>query len=250
MLKPLRLILWVSLLSLFASNSLHAEKFASIIIDDVGNSFEHGRNVIELPVALTIAILPGTTYAKPLARLATDKRKEVMLHLPMQSIEHHDHAPGRLDLHMTDQAFRHQLRQNLNSVPYVRGVNNHMGSLLTRHPGHMAWLMEAILDHGGLFFVDSFTTPDSVAHQVAREYRIPTARRDVFLDNEVSAEAISASFERLKLMARKQGSAVGIGHPYPETLQFLERVLPGLAAEGFELVPVASLLEMPESVKP
>ena len=176
--RQYRLVSVTFLVLTFAETTAHAEKLASIIIDDVGNNLEHGRNIIELPVTLTIAILPGTTYARDLARLATDKRKEVMLHLPMQSVEHHDHAPGRLDLHMTNQEFRHQLRQNLSSIPYIRGVNNHMGSLITRHPGHMNWLMEDIAAHGDLFFIDSYTTHESIALQVAREEGVSAARRD------------------------------------------------------------------------
>ena len=243
MLKPLRLILWVSLLSLLTSNSLHAEKFASIIIDDVGNSFEHGRNVIELPVALTIAILPGTTYAKPLARLATDKRKEVMLHLPMQSVEHHDHAPGRLDLHMTNHEFRHQLRQNLSSIPYVRGVNNHMGSLLTRHPGHMAWLMDELSRQGGLYFIDSKTTNKSIADQIALEYDIPSMSRDFFLDPDDEEGTLRRQFDRFIDKVNRRGYALAIAHPYPKTIRFLQQHIGELEQAGITVIPVSELIK-------
>lgn len=134
----LRLTTVVVFTTAFINSSAYAEKFASIIIDDIGNHLQNGKDIINLPAALTVAILPGTNYATTLAHLANNKQKEVMLHLPMQSVEHHKLSPGTLGLHMTEAEFNHQLQQNLNSVPYVRGINNHMGSLLTRHPGHMS----------------------------------------------------------------------------------------------------------------
>src|SRR5690606_23829095 len=109
---------------------------------------------------------------------------------------------------------------NLAAVPHVRGVNNHMGSLITRHPGHMTWLMQD-LARDGLFFVDSYTHPQSVALEMAREGGVPAARRDVFLDHVAEPEAIAHQFRRLLARARSDGHAIGIGHPYPATLAFL-----------------------------
>jgi polysaccharide deacetylase 2 family uncharacterized protein YibQ len=174
-----------------------------------------------------------------------------MLHLPLQPMEEiHGINTGVIMLENNQSQLNRIFQADLDSVPHVVGINGHMGSLLTRHPGHMKWLMEAIVKRDDLFFVDSVTTPDSVALQIAREHRVPSVRRDVFLDNEVTPPAIEAAFERLKARARANGAAVGIGHPYPETLAFLERALPALADEGFVLVPVARLLEKPESDKP
>src|SRR5690606_32302890 len=117
--------------------------------------------------------------------------------------------------------------ENLASVPHARGVNNHMGSLITRHPGHMTWLMQS-LARDGLFFVDSYTHPQSVALEMAREGGIPTARRDVFLDHVPEPEAIAFQFRRLVSRAKRNGQAIGIGHPSPETLEFLQAALPVL----------------------
>ncbi|MGB5353228.1 MAG: divergent polysaccharide deacetylase family protein, partial [Woeseia sp.] len=107
---------------------------------------------------------------------------------------------------------------------------------------HMRWLMEELHAHEGLFFVDSYTTHQSVAMQAAVDAGVPAARRDVFLDNDRSAEGVAAAFEKLKRVARRRGSAIGIGHPYPETLKFLEQVLPQLSAEGIELVSLSELI--------
>ena len=243
MFKNIRLTFCFSLLAAFTSNSLHAGKLASIIIDDVGNNLEYGRDIIELPVALTIAILPGTTYAHDLARLAADRRKEVMLHLPMQSVEHHDHAPGRLDLHMTNREFRQQLRKNLSAVPYIRGVNNHMGSLLTRHPGHMAWLMDELSKQGGLYFIDSKTTSKSIADQIAVEYDVPNMSRDFFLDPDDEEGTLRRQFDRFIDKVKRRGYALAIAHPYPKTIRFLQQNIGELEQAGITVIPVSELIK-------
>lgn len=221
---------------------VYAEKFASIIIDDVGNNLENGQDIIKLPVALTIAILPKTSYAKQLARLAVKNQKEVMLHLPMQSVEHHKHSPGTLDLHMTKNEFKRQLRLNLNSVPYVRGVNNHMGSLLTRHPGHMRWLMNELSHQGGLYFIDSRTTSKSVAEKIATEYKIPNLPRDFFLDPDNKENTLRQQFDRFIKKINQRGYAIAIAHPYPKTIKFLQNHLKELNQQGITLLPVSKLI--------
>jgi len=226
---------------LFAS-TLHAEKFASIIIDDLGNNFQYGKEVINLPGELTFAILPQTVYAKDLARLAAKSHHEIMLHLPMQSVENREQSPGTLDLHMTKSEFIRQLRLDLNSVPYIRGVNNHMGSLLTRHPGHMTWLMEELNQRGGLYFVDSKTTNKSVADIIAAEYEIPNLSRDFFLDPDEQEDTLRLQFDRFIAKVNARGYALAIAHPYPTTIVFLKAHLAELKQHGITLLPVSKLI--------
>lgn len=215
----------------------------AVIIDDIGYRWVEGWRAVQLQGAVAIAVLPHATYSMKLASAANDGGKEVVLHLPMQAIDADENpGPGALELDQTRTEFATAFAADLAAVPFARAVNNHMGSLLTRHPGHMRWLMEELRARGGLFFVDSYTTPQSVGLMVARENGVPALRRDVFLDSEVSAEGIAAEWQRLLELARKRGSAIGIGHPHPATLALLERELPRLSAEGVELVTLTALL--------
>ena len=234
--------IFVFTILVLANASANAEKFGSIIIDDLGNHFKIGQEVIKLPAALTVAILPKTIYAKKLANLAAKHNKEVMLHLPMQSVEHHKFTPDTLYLHMTKQAFDEQLQLNLNSVPHVRGVNNHMGSLLTQHPGHMAWLMDALSKRGGLYFIDSRTTNKSIADQIAIEYKIPSLSRDYFLDPNNDKHTLRIQFDRFIKKINTRGYAIAIAHPYPKTIRFLQRHLKELEEHGITLLPVSKLI--------
>lgn len=215
----------------------------ALIIDDLGYGLALGRRAIDLPGPVACAMLPDTPRAKLLAEIATKQGKEVLLHLPLQARDADENTdPGALHLDMSRARFAAVLAENLAAVPYVSGVNNHRGSLLTRHPGHMRWLMEELQARDGLFFVDSYTTHRSVALQAAAEAGVPALRRDVFLDTDRTAEGVALAFERLKKLARQRGSAVGIGHPYPETLEFLEYALPRLRADGIELVSLKELI--------
>jgi len=215
----------------------------SIIIDDLGYELEAGRRAIDLPGPLAYAILPGTPRARILAELANDHGKEVLLHLPLQAAEYDGPIePGSIMLDMSRTAFQAAFDSAIESVPFAVGVSSHRGSLLTRHPGHMGWLMEEIQRREGLFFIDSYTTHESVALRIAAESGVTAIKRDVFLDHNQRPEAVRAEFQRLIKLARLRGKAVGIGHPYPATLELLEREIPRLAKEGIELVPISQLI--------
>jgi len=233
-----------AILLLLATQS-HAESQPriAIIIDDLGYQLAAGHRAIGLPGPVACAILPGTPRATLLATAAYEQGKEVLLHLPLQSVDHHGPAePGEITLDMSRKTFTQTFATAMQSVPFAAGVNGHRGSLLTRHPGHMRWLMEDIRALDGLYFVDSYTTHESVALQIAAESGVPAIKRDVFLDTDPAPEMLAKEFERLKKLARENGLAVAIGHPYPATLEFLEHEIPRLVEEGIQLVPLRELI--------
>lgn len=216
----------------------------AIIIDDLGYHLEAGRRAIALPGPVAFAVLPGTPRATALAKWAHERGKEVLLHLPLQAnSEDKFNEPVGIDLDMSREAVGTTFETALKSVPHVVGVNGHRGSLLTRHPGHMLWLMEEIRARDGLFFVDSYTTAHSIAMQVATEAGVNAARRDVFLDPDRSPETVARQFERMKHLARKRGIVIAIGHPYRATLALLEKELPKLVDQGIELVTISELVK-------
>ena len=225
-----------------ASEATQAPRIA-IIIDDLGYELSAGNRALELPGDVTVAILPGSPRARQLAQHANQRGREILVHLPMQAMSHPGRTePAAITLDMSREHFARAFERAMSSVPFATGVNNHRGSLLTRHPGHMQWLMEELRERDSLFFVDSYTTHHSVALQIAAEAGVPAVKRDVFLDSDPRPESVAREFERLKSLARSRGSAVAIGHPYEATLTHLEQALPLLEQEGFELVPVSALL--------
>ena len=215
----------------------------AIIIDDLGYHLANGQRAIRLPGAITFSFLPGAPRARMLADHAHQRGKEVLLHLPLQA-NVDDGQPERweIGIDMSRERLSAVFNEALQSIPHVTGINSHRGSLMTRHPGHMQWLMEEIHGHGHLFFIDSYTHHESVALQIAREAGVDAMKRDVFLDPDRSPETVAREFERMKKLARQQGWAVAIAHPYPATLDLLERELPRLLEDGFELVSVSELV--------
>ncbi len=215
-----------------------------IIIDDMGDALHAGQRVRDLPGPVVCALLPHSPHAERLARECHADGKEVMLHQPMQAMNGADSGLGSVTLDMDQEQFKRQVEDNIASLPYVSALNNHMGSLLTQHPGHMGWLMDVLRRHEReLVFVDSRTSPRTVAEQMAREADVPALRRDVFLDHEPDVASIRRQFLLLVDLARRHGSAVAIGHPYPETLAVLEEELPRLRdTYGLRLVSLRELL--------
>ncbi len=234
------LLLWLMLGAWVCLAETTAPVRIAVIIDDMGYRKEAGEQALALPGALTYSFLPQTPYARRQAARAHELAREVMLHLPMESDLGNALGEGALTLEMSRQAFLDTLRRDLESVPYVSGVNNHMGSLLTRDLTSMRWLMGRLRE-SGLFFIDSRTTDATVAERVAQDNLVASGRRHVFLDYIQDRDVVREQLKTLVETARRQGGAIGIGHPYPETLAVLAEELPKLQAEGIELVPASTL---------
>lgn len=216
----------------------------SIIIDDIGYRYHDDQAAIGLPGPVAYAIMPQSPHAAEMSQLADELGKLVLLHLPMEASDDFDNqflGPGALTVGMSKQQFLQTLTSDLKSVPDAVGVNNHMGSLLTRYPQQMEWVMEALKKHNK-FYVDSMTSRRSVAGTVAEFLQVPTLKRDVFLDNEQNEAYIRNQFRKLVEIARRRGSAVAIGHPRPDTIRVLQHQLRLLDEYGVRLVSLEELL--------
>ena len=213
--------------------------YLSLIIDDLGQNLPRDRRVLALPGPVTAAIMPDTPHATEFAREAHRAGKIVILHMPM------DPATGPFAWHpeLPVEELEKRLNAAFKMVPYTAGINNHMGSRMTAQPVAMAWLMTD-LQRRHKFFVDSRTSAQTVAAQQAQKAALASVSRDVFLDDERTEEAIFAQLQAAISLARKQGSAVMIGHPYPQTLAVLERELPKLKAQGIEWIDIRQMISV------
>lgn len=234
----MRRFLATALFCLSLMNTAYAAKIA-IVIDDIGNQRSDLQAAL-LPGDISFAVLPYTPYARAFALRAHHQNKQILLHMPMEAVENDRPGPGVVTADMTSAQIKLQLVNALNSIPYVAGVNNHMGSKLTQLPLPMQAIMETLAANH-LFFIDSRTSEFSVAEKIAEQFGVRTSRRHVFLDNEVDQSYLQQQFGELLRLAKRNGQAIGIGHPYPETLNFLKQKLPQLKQQGIELVFVSEL---------
>lgn len=214
----------------------------AIIIDDIGYSKRQGLAAIALPGDITYAIIPHSPNAVFLAKQAKAQNKELMLHAPMSNINHHPMGQHGLSESMGEADFTRALTNSIESVPYISGVNNHMGSLLTQKRLPMQWTMRALYERD-LYFIDSRTTSQSVAWRTAQQSNVPSLKRDVFLDHERNLEAINEQFNKFIAIAKRRGHAIAIAHPYPETLNYLKHNLARLHTQGINLVPASTLVK-------
>lgn len=241
----------ITLFGLILAGLLSAEALAekpriAIIIDDIGYQ-KADLKMVSLPYPLTLSVLPHTPYGPKSAQLAFSQQKDVMLHMPMEANNRKSLGPGALTRNMNRQQVRDALQQALADIPYAIGVNNHMGSLYTELDQPMAWTME-YLRQRQLFFVDSLTTPQSKARLYARQYGVASLSRHVFLDNDLSEAALQRQFQQLLHIAKRHQVAIAIGHPYPQTYEFLKKNLPLLNKHGIELVRISALLPQEHDV--
>ncbi|MFT5720361.1 MAG: polysaccharide deacetylase 2 family uncharacterized protein YibQ [Motiliproteus sp.] len=212
-----------------------------VIIDDVGDNWAQGLAALALPGPVTYAFLPHSPFGSTLAQQAFRNAKDVILHAPMENTHDRPLGPGALTADLSRDDFMRVLSSDLDTVPHVQGINNHMGSLLTTLEPQMQWVM-SLARQRGLFFVDSRTTADSVAWDVAQRQGIPSLQRDVFLDHEQTTAFVHQQFMRTLAIARRYGSAVAIGHPYPVTVDYLRLALPLLDEQGIRLVTASGLI--------
>jgi polysaccharide deacetylase 2 family uncharacterized protein YibQ len=212
-------VIWLYL----TSSLLFSYAAVTIIIDDMGNT-PINKGLLALPPAITFSILPNTPYAQQIAVQSLQQKREIMLHMPMQSV--HDKAMGPLGLNQqqSNQEIQQTIQQAIDSVPGVSGVNNHMGSLLTTQEVPMNAVME-ILKQQQLYFIDSRTTVATIAADIAQRYQIPNMSRDIFLDNKSDTQYLNQQLQHALAIAKQKKQVTIIAHPYPTTIKFLHQHL-------------------------
>jgi uncharacterized protein len=213
-----------------------------LILDDVGYDHAATERAAALPATINFAVIPGTPHAKRSAEFLAARGFEILCHLPMEPVGYPKVSPGNgaILLALSDEEIRRRTTAMFRQIPHAIGVNNHMGSAATADARVMKNVLEAVRDEG-VFFVDSRTSGRSLGHRMAVDLGIPSAGRDVFLDDDASVEAIRGQVQRLaKLASASDGVIVAIGHLYPSTLQVLSEEIPKLRAAGYTFLPVSA----------
>jgi len=201
----------------------------AIIIDDLGYDNDLAKKYLELDAAFTFSLLPFSPFQKSIAQAAYKKGIETMLHLPMEPDEYPDVSPGpgALLTSMSPDQLISQLNKDLDDIPFIKGVNNHMGSKMTAIDTQM-YQVFSVLKKRGLYFVDSRTTAKTLCKPSARLLKVSFAERDIFIDHIQDSAYIREQINKLIKHAGKYGEAVAIIHPYPETYQVIREMLPYL----------------------
>jgi polysaccharide deacetylase 2 family uncharacterized protein YibQ len=213
----------------------------ALVIDDLGFNRRAAAALNDLRGPLTLAFLPYATKLDEQTRAALAAGHELLVHVPMEPRGREWPGPNALTSQLAPAELIAQLGSQLRSSRGFVGINNHMGSLLTTDPERMAILM-AELRRRGLLFLDSRTTPESVAAREAERFGVPHAERDVFIDNALDVEAVLRELARAERIARHRGHAVAIGHPHDVTIEALRTWLPTLEAREIELVPISTIV--------
>lgn len=222
----------------------------ALIIDDIGYSQQRANRFLALDLPLTFSILPQLPNSTNLARTIQGHNHEIMLHQPMEPFNRRlDPGPGAIYVKDPAQRITRTLLDNLNTNPLAIGVNNHMGSRFTANSGKIEAALKVIKDQG-LYFVDSVTSPRSVAHQTACNLGLSSSYNRFFIDLVVRESSIYNSLVRLEGSARKHGYAIGIGHPHPATARALGRFARTHAAKEYRWAYVSDIIRSPADQRP
>jgi polysaccharide deacetylase 2 family uncharacterized protein YibQ len=212
------------------------------VIDDVGYNTWQLKPFLELPFAVTLAVLPGVPYTDEAVRMIESAGKELILHQPMEAIDGSDPGPRAIMTDMGDDAIRQTIRANLAQVHGAAGINNHMGSKATSDTRTMTIVLDEAR-RAGIYVLDSLTIGDSVIHSVASLMRQTTWERAVFLDNMPDKASILHYINEGTKVAEKRGYAVMIGHVWSaELAQTLSELYPQLIEQGFSLSTISRIM--------
>lgn len=215
----------------------------AIIIDDMGYQKEIAERIMNLNFPVAISVLPFLPHSQMVAQMAKEKGMTVLLHLPMEPHNSNvNPGKGAIFTTMNEEEIRAKMLANLQNLPYVDGINNHMGSKATENREVMKIVLSEIMERD-IFFIDSMTSPDSIAYKLSKEMGIKTAQRSVFLDNEQDMDYIRNQVNVLKEFALKNGNAIAIGHPFCNTIDVLTEAGLMLQAAGIKIVKLEELLE-------
>ncbi len=205
-----------------------------LVIDDFGYRNDNiSDGFLNLKIPITCAIIPGHTASKKFAEKAVSYGKEVIIHMPMES---ENYSPGedeyKLLTSMTSELLENKLIQAFESLPEAIGMNNHQGSKATSDSKTMT-VLASVLKSRGKYFIDSRTSSLTIGEKTMTSFGVPTARRNIFLDNNNDLDKIEEQINKLANSAKKNGVAVGLGHARKNTLSVLEKVVPRLLDKGF-----------------
>ena len=205
-----------------------------LVIDDFGYRNDNiSDGFLNLSIPITCAIIPGHTASKKFAEKAVSYGKEVIIHMPMES---ENYSPGedeyKLLTSMTSELLENKLIQAFESLPEAIGMNNHQGSKATSDSKTMT-VLASVLKSRGKYFIDSRTSSLTIGEKTMTSFGVPTARRNIFLDNNNDLDMIEEQINKLANSAKKNGVAVGLGHARKNTLSVLEKVVPRLLDKGF-----------------
>ncbi|NOR11843.1 MAG: hypothetical protein GQ545_01165 [Candidatus Aminicenantes bacterium] len=217
----------------------------ALIVDDMGYSLEAINELCSMGLPLTVAIIPYSPLASEIATISRQHDLEVILHLPLEAINNEgNHSKGMITAEMSEEEVIAIVEKNLDQVPYIRGVNNHMGSKITADSQLMNIILKRLKDRD-LFFIDSRTTSNSVAYTIAQSLNIPSAYRHIFLDGELNESYIKGQLIELFRRAQKNGFALGICHPTKETLKVLKESFHLVDEYGLQPVLASQIVRTP-----
>jgi polysaccharide deacetylase 2 family uncharacterized protein YibQ len=216
----------------------------AIVVDDLGSDRKVAGELLCLDAPLTFSILPLQRYSRRIAQEAHAQGREIILHLPMEprGYPSKDPGTGALFVTMGEKELLRLLKKDLEAVPFIKGVNNHMGSRFMEHGAAVRVVLRE-LKKRGLFFLDSRTTAKTEGYHIARELALRAGKRDLFLDNENDVQDTQDQLEGLIRLARRHGKAIGICHPYPSTITALKKAITKIQAEGVRIVPLSEALD-------
>ncbi len=228
-----------------SSPSAVRQKQIFLVIDDAGLDVAETRQFLEIPVPMTIAVLPHLKKTREVcAEIHRHVDKELILHQPMEAYDATKKTGHGAIYDRTNPVdVAKILDRSFASVGGAIGMNNHMGSRVTENEVLMAEVLRYCHAHG-LYFLDSKTSYNSVVPRVAGREHVHLEERDVFLDIQHDRESVRRAWGNTVAKARENGYVIAIGHIWSkETAAAIRDSYQTLINQGYSFHLLSELYE-------
>ncbi|MCG7344949.1 divergent polysaccharide deacetylase family protein [Sporosarcina sp. ACRSL] len=229
----------------FAAAPSSSPKNLAIVIDDFGNNMPGTEEILNLPIKLTVAVMPFLPSTKTDAELAFNNGHDVLVHLPMEPKKGKKNwlGPQAITTDLSDDEIRRRVEAAIQDVPHAVGMNHHMGSKATEDERVMRIVLD-ICKKNGLFYLDSKTTGKSVVSKLATEMNVPFLENDLFFDHVYTTQHIKKQAQLLdrKLLENERIIAIGhVGVSGPIMVDVLKEYIP-VFQDKAEIVGLSDLI--------
>ncbi len=215
----------------------------AIVVTALGMSSAATEVAIQqLPAVVTLSFAPQANDLQQRIAMARAAGHEVLLDLPMEPLFYPLNDPGPLALLTSLDGPKNVDRLDwvLSRAAGYVGVTNFMGSRFTASADHLRPILSSLRTRG-LLYLDTKPTNNSQGSTVAVGVGLTHAVADMMIDDFASRAAIDAQLAKLEQRAFANEVAIGIGQPYPVTLERLLAWLPTLEAKGIVAAPVSAV---------
>lgn len=214
----------------------------AIIITGLGMSKTTTEDAFNLPAEIGLSFSPYSYDVEKWIAKANGDGKEIYMDLPMEPEDYPLSDPGQQGLISSLDEGENAKRLLMVADRYAKrvGLVTPVNEKFTASVEALPPVLKLVYERG-ILLVRGKNSDAAAFKETTGKIGMPDIEADSEIDNVISTTDIAAALDRLTAEAKKNGSAIGIAHPYPVSLREIRRWVKELNAKGVVLAPVSAI---------